>query len=79
VIRVVAVRDEFDREGGLVLYVTGHADTMVCAGASALWHTMLAGLEMIAKRYPKEMVFQSVVKEKPKKKPVKKKARRRRS
>lgn len=60
-IRVVAIEDGLDQEGGLVLYITGHADAMVCAGCSAIWHTMLAGFAMIAKRYPKQLSFRSIV------------------
>jgi uncharacterized protein YsxB (DUF464 family) len=62
VIRVYALEDSLDSEGGLTLIVTGHADEKVCAGASALWHTMLAGYAMMAKEYPKQISFQSAVK-----------------
>lgn len=63
-IRVVAVEDSLDNEGGLTLIITGHANEKVCAGASALWHTMLGGYAMMARLYPKQISFQSIVKKK---------------
>lgn len=63
-IRIVAVEDSLDSEGGCTLIITGHANATVCAGASALWHTMLAGYALIAKNYPKQLSFQRVTKKK---------------
>lgn len=65
-IRVVAIEDTLDSEGGLVLYITGHANEKVCAGASALWRTMLAGYALIAKEYPRQLSFQYILKAKKK-------------
>lgn len=61
-IRVVAVEDTLDSEGGLTLIITGHANATVCAGASALWRTMLAGYALIAREYPRQLSFQLVTK-----------------
>lgn len=63
-IRVVAVEDTLDTEGGLTLIITGHANTQVCAGASAIWRTMLAGYALLAKHYPKQISYQAVVRAK---------------
>jgi uncharacterized protein YsxB (DUF464 family) len=63
-IRVYAIQDELDNEGGLTLVITGHGSKKVCAGASALWHTMLLGYERMASEYPKEISFESIVKKK---------------
>jgi uncharacterized protein YsxB (DUF464 family) len=65
VIRVYAVQDELDSEGGCTLIITGHASEKVCAGASALWATMLLGYAEMAKLYPKQIAFQKVTKKKP--------------
>lgn len=63
-IRIVALEDSLDNEGGLTLIITGHGSKKVCAGASALWHTMLLGYERMASEYPKEISFESIVKKK---------------
>jgi uncharacterized protein YsxB (DUF464 family) len=64
VIRIVAVEDTLDNEGGCTLIITGHANPVVCAGASALWRTVLLGYAAIAKEYPRQLSFQLVKKEK---------------
>jgi uncharacterized protein YsxB (DUF464 family) len=64
VIRVYAIEDTLDDEGGLTLVITGHANPIVCAGASAIWRTMLAGYALIAKEYPRQLSFQLVQKKK---------------
>jgi uncharacterized protein YsxB (DUF464 family) len=64
VIRVTAIEDTLDSEGGLTLVITGHANATVCAGASALWRTMLAGYALIAKEYPRQLSFQLITKKK---------------
>jgi len=64
VIRVYAVEDTLDQEGGCTLIITGHGDDRACARASALWHTMLAGYELMAKTYPRQVSFQLVRKAK---------------
>jgi uncharacterized protein YsxB (DUF464 family) len=64
-IRVTAIQDELDSEGGCTLIITGHASEKVCAGASALWATMLLGYAAMAKEYPKQISFQKVEKKKP--------------
>jgi uncharacterized protein YsxB (DUF464 family) len=64
-IRVVAVQDTLDSEGGLTLIITGHANATVCAGASAIWNTMLAGYAIIAKHYPRQLSYQFIEKKKP--------------
>lgn len=63
-IRVYAIEDTLDSEGGLTLIITGHGNEKVCAGASALWRTMLAGYALIAKEYPRQLSFQLVAKKK---------------
>jgi hypothetical protein len=63
-IRVYAIEDTLDNEGGLTLVITGHGNEKVCAGASALWRTMLAGYALIAKEYPRQLSFQLVAKKK---------------
>lgn len=63
-IRVTAIEDTLDSEGGLTLVITGHANATVCAGASALWRTMLAGYALIAKEYPRQLSFQLITKKK---------------
>jgi uncharacterized protein YsxB (DUF464 family) len=57
VIRVHVHQDDLDSEGGWVIYVTGHANTQVCAGVSGIWHTMILGFQWIAKKYPRQMRF----------------------
>lgn len=69
-IRVTAVQDTLDDEGGSTLIITGHgssnaAGDLACARASALWHTMLLGFEAMAKKYPRQVHFQKIVKKKP--------------
>jgi len=64
VIRVYAIEDTLDDEGGCTLVITGHANPIVCAGASAIWRTMLAGYALIAKQYPRQLSFQLVQKKK---------------
>jgi uncharacterized protein YsxB (DUF464 family) len=64
VIRVYAIEDTLDDEGGCTLVITGHANPIVCAGASAIWRTMLAGYALIAKEYPRQLSFQLVQKKK---------------
>jgi len=64
VIRVYAIEDTLDDEGGCTLVITGHANPIVCAGASAIWRTMLAGYALIAKEYPRQLSFQLVTKKK---------------
>jgi hypothetical protein len=56
-IRVHVHQDDLDAEGGWVLYITGHANTQVCAGVSGIWHTMLLGFQWLAKRYPKQVKY----------------------
>jgi uncharacterized protein YsxB (DUF464 family) len=56
-IRVYAIQDTLDDEGGSTLVITGHANAQVCAGVSALWRTMLLGFAALAKAYPKQIVF----------------------
>ena len=63
-IRVYAIEDTLDDEGGCTLVITGHANPIVCAGASAIWRTMLAGYALIAKEYPRQLSFQLVQKKK---------------
>ena len=63
-IRVYAIEDTLDDEGGCPLVITGHANPIVCAGASAIWRTMLAGYALIAKEYPRQLSFQLVQKKK---------------
>ncbi len=63
-IRIYAVQDTIDSEGGCTLIITGHGSEKVCAGVSALWATMLLGFAEIAKRYPTQLSFQLVKKEK---------------
>jgi uncharacterized protein YsxB (DUF464 family) len=55
VIRVHIHQDGLDSEGGWVLYITGHANTQVCAGVSGIWIAMIAGLKIIAKKYPRQI------------------------
>lgn len=64
-IRVHVHEDSLDSEGGWVLYITGHANEKVCAGVSGVWVAMLLGLEMIAKKYPKQISYHSTAKKKP--------------
>jgi len=56
-IRIHVHQDSLDTEGGWVLYITGHGNTQVCAGVSGIWIAMLAGLKLIAKKYPKQCSF----------------------
>lgn len=63
-IRVYAIEDSLDNEGGSTLVITGHANEKVCAGVSALWRTMLAGYALMAKTYPRQLSFQLVEKKK---------------
>jgi uncharacterized protein YsxB (DUF464 family) len=70
VIRIYAITDTLDAEGGSTLAITGHANEKVCAGVSALWETVQLGLEKIAKEYPREARFERIVRAKPKKKPA---------
>jgi uncharacterized protein YsxB (DUF464 family) len=65
VIRIVALEDSLDNEGGCTLVITGHGSEKVCAGASALWATMLLGYAQMAKEYPRQISFQKVEKKKP--------------
>jgi hypothetical protein len=58
-IRVYAIEDTLDDEGGLTLVVTGHASKLVCAGMSAIWRTALAGIAEVARNYPGEVTFNS--------------------
>ena len=64
-IRVYAVQDELDSEGGCTLIITGHGSEKVCAGVSALWATMLLGYAQMAREYPNQISFHQVVKKKP--------------
>jgi uncharacterized protein YsxB (DUF464 family) len=64
VIRITAVEDTLDDEGGSTLIITGHANEKVCAGVSALWATFNAGLAMMAKQYPRQISYQLVSKKK---------------
>lgn len=63
-IRVYAIEDTFDDEGGSTLVITGHASEVVCAGVSAIWRTTLAGLEAVAASYPRQVSFQKIEKKK---------------
>lgn len=69
-IRITAIQDTLDDEGGCTLTITGHGSNnatgdLACARASALWHTFLSGYELMAKTYPKQVHFQKIVKKKP--------------
>lgn len=63
-IRVYAIQDTLDNEGGCTLVITGHGSEKVCAGASSLWATMLLGYAAMAKEYPRQISFQLVAKKK---------------
>jgi hypothetical protein len=63
-IRIVAVEDTLDQEGGCTLIITGHGDDRSCARASALWYTMLAGYKLMAESYPRQVSFQKIEKKK---------------
>lgn len=68
-IRVTAVQDTLDDEGGSTLIITGHGSDnepghLACARASTLWHTMLLGFAALAKAYPRQVQFQKIEKKK---------------
>jgi uncharacterized protein YsxB (DUF464 family) len=63
-IRVQLVHDALDSEGGMVIYITGHATATVCAGVSAVVHTALDGLARMAKENPRQLDYQSTIKKK---------------
>lgn len=63
-IRVTAIEDTLDSEGGLTLIITGHANATVCAGASAVWRTILVAYSLIAKEYPRQLSFQLITRKK---------------
>ena len=69
-IRVYAITDTLDSEGGLTLVVTGHASEKVCAAGSMLWATMLMGYEALALRHPREVRFEHVERAKPNASPL---------
>jgi uncharacterized protein YsxB (DUF464 family) len=64
VIRVHVHQDALDSEGGMVIYITGHATSTVCAGVSAVVHTAIDGLARMAKENPKQLAYQSTLKKK---------------
>ena len=64
-IRVHVHQDALDSEGGMVIYITGHATSTVCAGVSAVVHTAIDGLKRMADENPKQLAYQSTVKKKP--------------
>ncbi len=63
-IRVNVHLDSLDSEGGMVIYITGHATPVVCAGVSAVVNTAIDGLARMAKENPKHLAFQSTAKKK---------------
>jgi uncharacterized protein YsxB (DUF464 family) len=48
----------------MVIYITGHATSTVCAGVSAVVHTAIDGLARMAKENPKQLAYQSTLKKK---------------
>ncbi len=63
-IRVSVIQDTLDSEGGMVIYITGHANPVICAGVSAVVHTAIDGLARMAKENPKQLAYQSTLKKK---------------
>lgn len=63
-IRVIAIEDSTDNEGGLTLVINGHASEKVCAGSSALWHALTDGYKRMALEYPSQVQFQYIEKKK---------------
>jgi uncharacterized protein YsxB (DUF464 family) len=61
VIRIYAIVDTLDTNGGTTIVLTGHANEKVCAGVSAVVHTALLGLEAIAKNYPRQASFKKTL------------------
>jgi uncharacterized protein YsxB (DUF464 family) len=66
-IRVYSVEDSLDDEGGWTVVVTGHGNAETCAGVSAILSAAVDGLARIAKEYPRQVRFQRLKVEKPKK------------
>ena len=63
-IRVSVIQDTLDSEGGMVIYITGHANPVVCAGVSAVVHTALDGLARMASEYPHQLTYHANLKKK---------------
>jgi uncharacterized protein YsxB (DUF464 family) len=63
-IRIFMVQDTLDDEGASTLLITGHANPLVCAGVSALWHTFNDGLARIAKEHPRQVAYHATLKKK---------------
>jgi uncharacterized protein YsxB (DUF464 family) len=66
-IRIYAVEDTFDDEGGSTLIITGHGSDnsegdLACARISAVWGTILLGFADLAQTYPREVSFQKIEK-----------------
>ena len=56
-IRVYVTIDSKEQNGGSVLFVTGHANTKVCAAASAVFQGAALALQAIAKANPDECSY----------------------
>jgi hypothetical protein len=77
-IRCYVTEDRIGPDGAFTLVIMGHGGEKACAGVSAIWHTALAGLALVAKDVPTEVAFQrqSFSRAKTKKKQPAKKPRR---
>jgi uncharacterized protein YsxB (DUF464 family) len=63
-IRVHVHQDALDSEGGMVIYITGHATSTVCAGVSAVVHTAIDGLKRMAEENPSQLAYNGTLKKK---------------